>query len=44
MRNAADVIGGKPITIRSQSISSVTAIGTLIAFYDIPERKGQVFF
>jgi hypothetical protein len=33
MRNTADVTGGKPIAARSQSISGVSAINPLVAFY-----------
>jgi hypothetical protein len=39
MRNTADVTGGKPIAVRLQSISDVSAINPLVAFYDIPVRK-----
>jgi hypothetical protein len=41
MRNTADVTGGKPIAVSSQSISGVSAVG-LLAFYDIPGRKGAI--
>jgi hypothetical protein len=34
MRNTADVTGGKPIAVL-QSISGVSAINPLVAFYDI---------
>jgi hypothetical protein len=44
MRNSADVTGGKPIAIRSQSISVVSAFNPLVAFYDIHGRKGEVLF
>jgi hypothetical protein len=44
MRNTADVIGGKSIAICLQSISGVSAINALVAFYDIRERKGEVLF
>jgi hypothetical protein len=37
-RNTAEVTGGKPIAILSQSISSVSAVNPLIAFYDIHGR------
>jgi hypothetical protein len=42
MRNIANVIGDKRITIWSQSISSVSAVNPLVAFYDIDGRKGEV--
>jgi hypothetical protein len=41
MRNTADVIGGKPIAVLLQSISGVSAINPLVAFYDI---HGVLFF
>jgi hypothetical protein len=40
-RNTADVTGGKPIAILSQSISGVSAV-SLVAFYDIYGRKREV--
>jgi hypothetical protein len=40
----AEVAGGKPIAVRPQSISDVSAINPLVAFYDIPGRKGEVLF
>jgi hypothetical protein len=43
MRNTADV-GGKPIAAWSQSISDVSAINPLVAFYDSHERKGEALF
>jgi hypothetical protein len=43
MRNTADVIGGKPIAVWTQSISRV-AINPLVAFYDIHRRKGEMLF
>jgi hypothetical protein len=42
MSNTADVTGSKPIAIWSQSISGVSAINPLVAFYDIQGRKGKV--
>jgi hypothetical protein len=39
MRNTADVTGGKPIAVLLQSISGVSAINPLVAFYDIQWRK-----
>jgi hypothetical protein len=44
MRNTADVTGGKPIAILLQSISGVSAINPLVAFYDINEGKREVLF
>jgi hypothetical protein len=41
MRNIADEIGGKSIAAL-QSISGVSAINPLVAFYDIHGRKGEV--
>jgi hypothetical protein len=34
MKNTADVTGGKPIADLLQSISGVSAINPLVAFYD----------
>jgi hypothetical protein len=42
MRNTAHVTGGKPIAVRSQSISEVSAVNPLVAFYDIHGRNGEV--
>jgi hypothetical protein len=42
MRNTADVRGSKPIAVWSQSISGVSAINSLVAFYDIHGRKREV--
>jgi hypothetical protein len=44
MRNAADVTGGKPIAVLLQSISGVSAINPLVAFYDIHGGKREVLF
>jgi hypothetical protein len=44
MRNTAEVTGGKPIAVCSQSISGVNAISPLVAFYDIHGRKTEVLF
>jgi hypothetical protein len=44
MRNTADVIGGIHIAARSQSISGVSAVNPLVAFYDIHGRKREVLF
>jgi hypothetical protein len=42
MRNTADVIGGKPIAVLLQSISGVSAINPLVAFYAIHGGKREV--
>jgi hypothetical protein len=39
MKNIADVTGGKPIAVLFQSISDVSAINPLVAFYDIHGGK-----
>jgi hypothetical protein len=44
MRNTADVRGGKPIAVSLQSISGVSAINPLVAFYDIHGGKREVLF
>jgi hypothetical protein len=44
MRNTADVTGGKPIAVLLQSISGVSDINPLVAFYDIHGGKRQVLF
>jgi hypothetical protein len=44
MRNTADVKGGRPIAVLLQSISGVSAINPLIAFYDIHGGKREVIF
>jgi hypothetical protein len=44
MRNIADVTGGKPIAVLLQSISGVSAINPLLAFYDIHRGKREVLF
>jgi hypothetical protein len=44
MRNTADVAGGKPIAVLLQSISGVSAINTLVAFYGIHGGKREVLF
>jgi hypothetical protein len=41
MKNTADVTGGKPIAILLQSISSVSGINHLVAFYDIHGGKRE---
>jgi hypothetical protein len=42
MRNTADVTGGKPIAVLLQSISGVSAINPLVAFYNIHGGKREV--
>jgi hypothetical protein len=44
MRNTADVTGGKPIAVLLQSMSGVSAINPLVAFYDIHGGKREVLF
>jgi hypothetical protein len=44
MRNTAAVTGGKPIAVLLQSISGVSAINPLVAFYDIHGGKREVLF
>jgi hypothetical protein len=44
MRNTSDVISGKPIAVLLQSISGVSAVNLLDAFYDIHGRKREVLF
>jgi hypothetical protein len=45
MRNTEDVIGGKPCTVWSQSMSGVSAVNNLLlAFYCIHRRKGEELF
>jgi hypothetical protein len=39
LRNTADMTGGKPIAVLSQSISGVSAINPLVAFYEKKEGK-----
>jgi hypothetical protein len=42
MKNTADVPGGKPIAVLLQSISGVSAINPLVAYYDIHGKKERV--
>jgi hypothetical protein len=42
--NTADVTGGIPIAVWSQSISGVSAINFLVAFYNIYGWKREVLF
>jgi hypothetical protein len=44
MWNAAGVTGGKPIADFLQSISGVSTINPLVAFYDIHGGKREVLF
>jgi hypothetical protein len=44
MRNTADVTSGKPIAVRLKSISGVSAINPLVAFYDICGRNREMLF
>jgi hypothetical protein len=44
MKNTADVTGGKPIAFFLQSISHVSAIKPLVAFYDIHGGTREVLF
>jgi hypothetical protein len=44
MRNTADVTGGKLIAVLLQSISGLSAINPLVAFYDIHGGKREVLF
>jgi hypothetical protein len=42
MKNTADVTGGKPVAVLLQSISDVSAINPLVAFYDIHGGEREV--
>jgi hypothetical protein len=44
MRDTADVTRGKPIAVLLQSISGVSAINPLVAFYDIHGGKTEALF
>jgi hypothetical protein len=44
MRKNADNTGGKSNAIRSQTISGVNDVSSLVAFHDTPGRKGEVLF
>jgi hypothetical protein len=44
MRNTTDVTDGKPIAVLLQSISGVSTINPLVAFYDIHGGKREVLF
>jgi hypothetical protein len=41
MRNTVDVTGGKPFAVLLQSISDLSAINPLVAFYDILGGKRE---
>jgi hypothetical protein len=43
MRNIADVTGGKPTAVQSQSISGVCAINPLVAFHDIHGKRERCY-
>jgi hypothetical protein len=42
--NTADLIGGKPIAVWSQSISGVRSVNPLVALYDIHGTNREVLF
>jgi hypothetical protein len=44
MKNTADVTGGKPIAVLLQTISGVSAINPLVAFYNIHGGQKEVLF
>jgi hypothetical protein len=44
MRNTVDVTGGKLMAVLLQSISGVSVINPLVAFYDIHGGKREVLF
>jgi hypothetical protein len=44
VKNTADVTGDKPIAVLLQSISGVSAINPLVAFYDIHGGKREALF
>jgi hypothetical protein len=44
MRNTADVTSGQPIAVSLQSISGVSVINPLVAFYYIHGGKREVLF
>jgi hypothetical protein len=43
-RNTADVKGGKPIAVLLLSVTDISAINPLVAFYDIHGGKREVLF
>jgi hypothetical protein len=44
VKNTVDATGGKPIAVLLQSISGVSAINPLVAFYDIHGGKREALF
>jgi hypothetical protein len=44
VRNTADVTSGNPIAVESQSILDLSAVGLIVAFYDIPGTKGNILY
>jgi hypothetical protein len=44
MKNTEDVSCGKPIAVLLQSVSGVSAINPLVAFYDMDETKRCYYF
>jgi hypothetical protein len=42
MGNTADVTGDKPVAVLLQSVSGVSAINPLVAFYDMHGGKREV--
>jgi hypothetical protein len=44
MRDTADVTAGYSIAVKSQSISDISAINHIVAFYDIHGRKVLFFY
>jgi hypothetical protein len=44
MGNTADVVGGQLIAVWSQFITGVSAINSLVAFYDIHGGKTEVLW
>jgi hypothetical protein len=41
---STDVTGGKPVAVRSQSVSDVSSVNLLVAIYDFHGTKGEVLF
>jgi hypothetical protein len=44
MRNTADVTGGKPIVVFSQTISDVSAVNPLVAFTTFMEERERCYY
>jgi hypothetical protein len=44
MKNTTDVTGGEPFAVLLQSISGVSAINLLVAFYDFHGGKREMLF